>query len=290
MNYFCSLQKMNGIKSFVILSKKFYLLFVLIVLNFSIRASANEPLPSVFNLPGNNIAISDTTTTDSIQTEKKWESSDTYISGAITWENNDGSKKVDFDLRFGINLKNRLNEVDLRADARYVTKKNSPNDNEQNFRINWYRVLYRDMYLAGQGRIERNQKTWESIRLDYVILIGGIGPGYLFQTKKAGRSRLSLLYNYIQLLVLKSEAETHTFSPSIYVDNDYQLTKKLNLKNWTNIIFYAKDDVGYEMETELGYAITKNLSLGFRHYYLFNGPTLQKNNSNELKIFTKITF
>lgn len=272
------------------MSRNLFWLILLILVLIDIRIAANEPVFPDVIYPEYLISESDTTAIDSTQTKKKWDSSDTYISGSVTWKNDDGDKKVDFDLRFGINLKNKLNEVDLRADAKYVTKKGSPNDNEQNFRVNWYRTVYRNFYAASQGRLERNQKSLESYRFDYAILLAGIGPGYLFEAKKAGRSRLSILYNYIQIIIFKSEAELHLFSPSIYLDNNYQLTKKLNLKNWTNVIFYAKDDVGYEMETELGYALTKNLSLGFRHYYLFNGPTLQKNNSNELKLFTKITF
>ena len=272
------------------MSKYLYWVILLVVLKFSTVAKANKPVISMINKPGNYKTVSDTTAIDSIRAEKKWKSSDTYISGSVSWKNNDGNKNVDFDLRFGLNLKNKLNEVDLRADARYISKKESPNANEQNFRANWYRTLYHHIYIAGQGRTERNQKTLESVRFDYILLLGGIGPGYLFEAKKAGRSRLSILNNFIQFFIINSDFETHIYSPSIYVDNNYQLTKKLNLKNWTNIIFYAKDDVGYEMETELGYSITKNLAIGFRHYYFFNGPTLQKNQSNELKIYTKITF
>lgn len=268
-----------------------FCLSVLGILNLSLKTRANEPFtfsPDKFN---NIISMPDTTATDSTLVGKKWKSSDTYISGSVSWKNDDGNKKVDYDFRFGINLENRLNEVDLKLDSRYVSKKNSANDNEQNFRINWYRKLFHSLYTAGQGRLERNQKTIETLRLDYAILMGGIGPGYLFEPKKAGgRSRLSILYNYIQLFVIKTEVEYHIWAPSVYIDNDYQLTKKLNLKNWTKVIFYAKDDVGYEMETELAYSITKNLAIGLRHYYLLNGPTLQQNNTNELKIYTKITF
>ena len=264
------------------------LILIALIFQFHVKAIEMRPEESPGEIPVINVA--DSMVTDTLTHLKKWDSNDYYVSGSVTWKNDDGHKNVNFDLRFGINLENRLNEVDLRADARYVSKKDAPNDNEQNFRINWYRKLYGNIYAAGQGRIERNQKIIESVRLDYAILIGGIGPGYLFETKKGDRSRLSILYYYIQFFIFKESDEIHDFSPSIYLDNNYQLSKKLNLKNWTNVIFYAKSDIGYEMETELGYAITKNLSLGFRHYYLFNGPTLQKNNSNELKIFTKITF
>ena len=48
--------------------------------------------------------------------------------------------------------------------------------------------------------------------------------------------------------------------------------------------------MGYELETELEYAPWKNVALGFRHYLMLNGPTLQHNSTNELKLFTKITF
>lgn len=100
------------------MSKSFYWLILFFVLIIGLQAKASVPVILKSYESGNPTLISDTTATDTIQTKKQWDSSDTYISGSVTWKNNDGNKNVDFDLRFGINLKNRLNELDLRADAR----------------------------------------------------------------------------------------------------------------------------------------------------------------------------
>ena len=81
----------------------------------------------------------------------------------------------------------------------------------------------------------------------------------------------------------------HVQVVSCYIDNNYNLTKNLNFSNLTNIIFWDINDIGFDMESELVYKITKNLGLGLRHTYFLNGPTLQKVRSSELKIYIKIT-
>jgi hypothetical protein len=263
---------------------------VLILAIFAGKVNAKIPPPLNNHFSKTDSLSKDSAVIDSVKAIKKWKANNSYISGSVSWKNDDGDKKYDFDIRFGTKIKSRLDEIDIRIDAHYVSKKNLPDDNEQNVRVNWYHTLYRKWYTAGQGRIERNQTSIENLRLDYAILLGGVGFGYHFENEKKGSTRLSALYNFLDLVIIHGHVNSQINSPSIYIDNNYQLSEKFNLKNWTNLIFWRKNDIGYEIETELEYAIWKNVALGFRHYLLLNGPTLQHNSTNELKLFTKITF
>lgn len=267
-----------------------FLLVLLILANYPLLAKPEAPCKIKLNPSITDSIRQDSATIDSIKAIKKWKSSNSYISGSVSWKNDDGDKKHYFDMTFGTKLKGRLDEIDIRIEAHYVSKKDLPDDNEQNLRVNWYHTLYRKWYLTGQGRVERNQSTYQDIRFDYALLIGGIGAGYKAEIEKSGSSRISILYNFLDIIIIGSKVNSLTQSPSIYLDNNYQLSEKINLKNWTNIIFWSKNDTGYEIETELEYAIWKNLALGFRHYLLINGPTLQHNRTSELKFYTKITF
>jgi hypothetical protein len=261
---------------------------ILVIFTGKVNAKILPPLNNHFSrtdsLPKDSAVI------DSVKAIKKWKASNSYISGSVSWKNDDGDKKHYFDATFGTKLQGRLDEIDLRIEAHYVSKKDLPDDNEQNLRVNWYHTVYRKWYLTGQGRIERNQSTYEGLRFDYALLIGGFGLGYKAEIKDFGSSRISVLYNYLDLIIITGKASGHFKAPSIYLDNNYQLAEKVNLRNWTNIIFWARNDTGYEIETELEYAIWKNLALGFRNYLLINGPTLQHSRTSELKFYTKITF
>ena len=267
-----------------------FLLFILVFANSARAVEPKEEYTTIGNPIFPETGVNDTSAVDSLKAIKKWNISNTFISGSVSWKNDDGHKNLDFDLRFGINLKSRLDEIDLRFDANYISKKNSPDDNEQHLRVNWYHTLYKKWHFTSQGRIERNQYSSNNLQFDYAILLGGGGFGYHILTEKKGGSRISVLYNYIDLILIKQKSSLDDFAPSVYFDNNYQLTPKINLKNWTNIIFWGKEDIGSEIETELGYAITKNLTLGFRHHFFANGPTLEHSRRSELKLFTKITF
>ena len=232
----------------------------------------------------------DSTISDSVQIPRKWTTSDSYVSGSMEWTNEDDDREFEFDIQFGANFIGKKDEIDIKLESDFGIKNGKQKDNEQDLRINWYHTLYKKWHLAGQGRTERNQRTIENTSFDYLIWLGGFGPGYNLEIKDIGNSRISILYNYLQLFVFKGNVEAHKRAPSIYLDNNYQLSKKVNIKNWTSILFYDIDDVGYELETEFAYSITEHLALGLRQYYLYNGPTLKYNKSNELRIFTKITF
>ena len=266
------------------------LLFALLFLNKAFLLFAFSPEISSEIISDTTIVEADTSSIDSMQSIRKWTTGDTYISGAMEWTNEDNDKEFEFDIQFGANFIGKKDEIDIKLESDFGIKNGKQKDNEQDLRINWYHTLYKKWHLAGQGRIERNQRTIEGTSFDYLIWLGGLGPGYNLEIEETGNSRISILYNYLQLFVFKGNVEIHTKAPSIYLDNDYQLSKKVNLKNWTSILFYDIDDIGYELETELGYSITEHLAIGLRHYFLYNGPTLKYNKSNELRIFTKITF
>ena len=264
--------------------------FVLLFLVVAFSLFAFDPVVSAQVISDTTIIEADTSCSDSLQSIRKWTTSDSYVSGSMEWTNEDDVREFEFDIQFGANFTGRKDEIDIKLESDFGLKNGKQKDNEQDLRVNWYHSVYKNWHLTGQGRIERNQRTIENTQYDYFIWLAGIGPGYNLEFEEIGNSRISILYNYIQLFVFKGYMEAHTRAPSIYLDNNYQLSKKVNLKNWTSILFYKIDDVGYESETELGYSITEHLALGLRHYYLFNGPTLKYNKSRELRIFTKITF
>ncbi|WP_167605987.1 DUF481 domain-containing protein [Maribellus sediminis] len=266
------------------------LIFFLFLLAVVAPALAAQPIIVTSLISDTLTTINDSTTIDSVEHIRKWTTSDSYISGAAEWSNEDDDKEFDFDLRFGASLIGRLDEIDIKLESDFSLDNGKKDDNEQNLRVNWYHTLHKKWHVAGQGIIERNQRTFEGVDIDYIILLGGIGPGYFFETKKMGGTRLSVLYNYLQLFIIRGDIEIHKKAPSLYLDNNYQLSERINLKNWTSILFYATDDVGCELETELAYSVTKHLGLGLRHEFLYNGPTLKHKKNNEFRIFTRITF
>lgn len=284
------IKRIIDLELYMLNKRKKNLIFIMLFVVTVVSAFATEPLTTVAVIPDTVRHSIDTISTDSVHNKRKWSSSDTYISGSLEWRNEDDEKAFDFDIRFGANFTGRLDEIDVKLDSKFVLKNTVLDQKEQNFRVNWYHTLHKQFYLVGQGRLERDQKTYDGIHFDYLILLGGAGPGYHFETKKMGSSRLSVMYNYLQLIIIKGDTKIHSNAPSVYFDNNYQLAKKINLKNWTNIYFWTKDDIGFEIETEMAYSITKNLALGVRYYVLYNGPTLKHEKSTDLRIFTKITF
>jgi hypothetical protein len=237
-----------------------------------------------------NSGKSDSLSVDSVKVEKKWKMKNTYVGGSVSWKNHEGTKESDYELRFGSSLTGRRDKIDLKLESQYKSKKEGIDDNEQYARINWYHTFYRQFYVLGQGRVERDQLTLEGTRFDYILLQEGIGPGYNLKLEKSGESRVSILYNFFQVEIFKYNIPFHQQAFSLYLDNYYDISRKINLSNWTNIFFWDNNNIGFDIETEILYKLMRNLGLGVRHTYFFNGPTLQKLQSSELKIFIKITF
>jgi hypothetical protein len=231
----------------------------------------------------------DSVAIDSLKLEKRWKLNNTYIGGSVSWKNQEGNKESDYEFRVGSSITGRLDRIDLKLESLYKSKKGSPNDNEQYARANWYHDFFRRFYVMGQVQLERDQISYEGTRFDYILLQEGAGPGYRLKIEKLGESRLSVLYNFLHVSFFDQNVKGNYQVVSIYLDNSYNLTKKINLSNWTNIIFWSKNEVGFDIETELMYKLTKSLGIGLRHIYFLNGPTLQKQKSSDFKIYIKIT-
>ncbi|HSM49346.1 MAG TPA: hypothetical protein VK872_16115, partial [Draconibacterium sp.] len=162
----------------------------------------------------------------------------TYVGGSVSWKNHEGTKESDYELRFGSSLTGRRDKIDLKLESQYKSKKEGIDDNEQYARINWYHTFYRQFYVLGQGRVERDQLTLEGTRFDYILLQEGIGPGYNLKLEKSGESRVSILYNFFQVEIFKYNIPFHQQAFSLYLDNYYDISRKVNLSNWTNIFFW----------------------------------------------------
>ena len=221
-----------------------------------------------------------------------WIADSWHADGSVRVSDSNGDSETEYQLDLGAKWTRGYSNNEFTLRGNYKSRNGKEDTDNQNARLRLQRDTDTRLFWMGDIYLERDKTYLIDRDYDYLLAKLNSGAGLKFDWGKGHVTRLALLYNYayVTLLNIPISAHADTHGPSVYFSNDLQLFPRLGFAQWGEFYYWDDGSNGFSNEMEFTYRISESVSLGLRHVYRDSEADLKNNDTNELKVFTRLTF
>ncbi|MBP6626949.1 MAG: DUF481 domain-containing protein [Arenimonas sp.] len=182
------------------------------------------------------------------------------------------------------------NETRLELEADYERDGGEAWDREATGRLGRIRQFTPGWFSMYEGFLERNQVRVQSTDEDYVLLQASAGGGYRWQWDETASLRAAFLWNYFYFDLLDLDRSANLDAPSLFLSGHWAITSRLNALATVRVYHWPDGDTGTEIDSDIGYDLTKHLGFGLRWRYTRDGASLDRDDEDKTEMFLRYRF
>lgn len=181
-------------------------------------------------------------------------------------------------------------ETRLELEVDYERDGSEAWDREANGRLGRIRQFTPGWFTMYEGFMERNQVRVQSTDQDYLLLQASAGGGYRWQWDETASLRAAFLWNYFYFDLLDLDRSANLDAPSVFVSGHWAITPRLNALATVRLYHWPDGDTGAEIDSDIGYDLTKHLGFGLRWRYTRDGASLDRDDEDKTEMFLRYRF